>query len=78
MTEQSVAHGWHDEPDGPRYDTIAAGVIRPVDAVLVDAGDNVLSRVPARKWRMLAARYAKGLREGRLSLIGLTREEVMP
>lgn len=40
-------------------------------AVAVDAGDNELERVAACDWEVLTGKYAKAIREGRITVVGV-------
>ena len=40
-------------------------------AVAVDAGDNELGRVPARKHAVLEARYRDKIAQGRVNVVGI-------
>lgn len=40
-------------------------------AVAVDAGDNELERVAACDWLVLTTKYARAIREGRITVVGV-------
>lgn len=60
-----------DKNGGWTYTCPATGTVWSVkDAIIVDAGENELDRVPAKHHSLLATRYANALQEGRVHLIG--------